>query len=117
MKFSAARAKIPSLANSLLAVLSAALLILAFPDFEFWFLAWFSLAPFFYAVDSEKESPAKSFVLGWIFGTCFFFSSCWWLTFAPINYGGVPAILAYALFFGVTLIVGIFSPFFGLSFS
>jgi apolipoprotein N-acyltransferase len=117
MKFSTARAKLPSLKNSLLAVLSAILLILAFPDFEFWFLAWFALIPLFYAVEREKASPIKSFVLGWIFGTCFFFGSCWWLTFAPINYGGVPVLIAYALLFGATLIVGFFPAIFSLGFS
>ena len=42
-----------------LAVLSAVLLILAFPDFEFWFLAWFGLVPLFLAIEREKESAAR----------------------------------------------------------
>jgi apolipoprotein N-acyltransferase len=117
MKFSAARAKIPTLKNSLLAILSALLLILAFPDFDFWFLAWFALVPLFYAIDREKESQIKSFVLGWIFGVSFFFGSCWWLTYAPINYGGVPTVIAYALLFGAASIVGLFPAMFSLIFS
>lgn len=117
MKFSAARAKLPAFKNSVLAILSAILLILAFPDFDFWFLAWFALVPLFYAIDSEKESRIKSFVLGWIFGVSFFFGSCWWLTYAPINYGGVPTIIAYALLFGAASIVGFFPAIFSLIFS
>lgn len=117
MRFSTTRAKLPTLKNSLLALLSAILLILAFPNFDFWFIAWFALVPLFYAIDREKESQIKSFVLGWIFGASFFFGSCWWLTYAPINYGGVPTIIAYALLFGATLIVGFFPAIFSLSFS
>ncbi|MGI8639358.1 MAG: apolipoprotein N-acyltransferase [Pyrinomonadaceae bacterium] len=117
MKFSAAKVKFPSLANSLLALLSAILLILAFPDFDLWFLAWFALIPLFYAIEREKESAVKSFVLGWIFGICFFFGTCWWLTFAPITYGGVPTVIAYLLFFGVTLVAGIFTAIFSAVFS
>ncbi len=117
MKFSAARAKLPTVVNSLLAALSAMLLVLSFPDFDFWFLAWVSLVPLFFAVEREKHSIVKSFVLGWIFGICFFFGSCWWLTYAPTTYGGVPAIISYALFFGVTLIAGFFPAIFAALFS
>jgi apolipoprotein N-acyltransferase len=117
MKFSSAKAKLPSPANAFLAALSAIILILAFPDFDFWFLAWFALVPLFFAVEREKQSVVKSFVLGWIFGTLFFFGSCWWLTFAPITYGRVPTIIAYLLFSGVALVAGLFPAIFGGLFS
>ena len=116
MRFSAARARLPSLTNTLLAVVSAILLTLAFPNFDWWFLAWFALAPLLCAVERE-QSVIKSFVLGWIFGVCFFFGTCWWLTFAPVTYGGVPAFVAYFLLFGATLVVGIFSALFAALFS
>jgi apolipoprotein N-acyltransferase len=117
MKFSAARAKLPTLKNSLLAVVSAILLIFAFPDFDFWFLAWVSLVPLFFAVEREKQSVIKSFVLGWIFGVCFFFGSCWWLTYAPTTYGGVPSVISYALLFGAASIVGLFPAIFAALFA
>lgn len=98
----------PDWKSILAALASAILLILAFPDFEFWFLAWFALAPLLWAVEREKGSAVKSFVLGWIFGTVFFFGTCWWLTFAPITYAGFPPALAYFLMLGVTGVVGIF---------
>jgi apolipoprotein N-acyltransferase len=108
MKFLRVRSILPDLKNGLAALASAILLIGAFPDFEFWFLAWFALVPLLWAVEREKELVAKSFVLGWIFGTVFFFGTCWWLTFAPITYAGFPWPLAYLLMFGVCLIVGVF---------
>src|SRR5947209_3174639 len=103
---------LPSWKSALLAALAAVLLILAFPDFEWWFLAWFALVPLMWAVEREKASTAKSFVLGWIFGTIFFFGTCWWLTFAPITYAHFPPILAYFLMLIVTLIVGVFPAIF-----
>jgi apolipoprotein N-acyltransferase len=117
MKFSALKAKLPSLQNSLLAVLAAILLILAFPDFEFWFLAYVALIPLFFAVEREKESFAGSFLTGWIFGVTFFTGTCWWLTYAPITYGGVPAPLAYFLLLGVTVVAGLFPALFAGLFS
>ncbi len=98
----------PSWTNALLAILAAVLLILSFPDFEFWFIAWFALVPLMWAVEREKASTVRSFVLGWIFGTLFFFGTCWWLTFAPINYAGFPPLLAYFLLFCVTVVAGLF---------
>ncbi|MEO7658603.1 MAG: apolipoprotein N-acyltransferase, partial [Pyrinomonadaceae bacterium] len=108
MKFASVSRIFPSWENVLLAILAAALLILSFPDFEYWFLAWFALAPLMWAVEREKASTTRSFVLGWIFGTIFFFSTCWWLTFAPITYAGFPPVLAYFLLFMVTAITGVF---------
>ena len=107
----------PSLTNSLLAILSAILLTLAFPDFDWWFFAWFALGPLFYAIEREKESIVKSFVLGWIFGTGFFFGSCWWLTFSFITYGGIPTPIAYFLLLIISLMVGFFPALFGAIFS
>ncbi len=108
MKFPSLTRLLPSWKNAALAVFSAVLLILAFPDFEFWFLAWFALMPLIWAVEREKGSAAKSFVLGWIFGVVFFYGTCWWLTFAPIAYAGFPPVLAYVLLFFVTLVASIF---------
>ena len=117
MKFSFAKVKLPTLPNSLLAILSAILLTLAFPNFDLWFLAWFALVPLFYAIEREKESVVKSFVLGWIFGTAFFCGACWWLTFSFVTYGGIPTALAYFLLFLICSMVGFFPAIFAAAFS
>lgn len=107
----------PKPANVFLTFLSVIFLTLAFPDFELWFLAWAALVPLFYAIDREKGSFFKSAVLGWIFGTAFFFGSCWWLTFSMITYGGLPSPVAYLLLFIIVAIVGIFPGLFAGLFS
>ena len=75
MKISRLGKLLPSWKNVLLAILAAVLLILAFPDFEYWFLAWFALVPLMWAVEREKASVVRSFVVGWIFGAIFFFGT------------------------------------------
>jgi apolipoprotein N-acyltransferase len=117
MKLWLKKIKFPSLISLLLAVFSAVFLILAFPDFELWFLAYLALIPLFWAIEREKESLVKSAITGWIFGVTFFTGTCWWLTFAPINYGGVPAPIAYFLLLGATSIVGLFPALFAGLFS
>lgn len=112
MKLAAIKAICPSRESSFLAFVAAMLLIFAFPDFEFWFLAWFAVMPLMWAIEREKASVTKSFVLGWLFGTVFFFGTCWWLTFAPITYAGFPWPLAYFLLFCVTAITGMFPAIF-----
>ncbi len=107
MKLARVRSLLPDWKNVLAALASAILLIGAFPDFEFWFLAWFALVPLLWAVEREK-SPARSFVLGWVFGNVFFFGTCWWLTFAPITYAAFPAPLVYFLLFLVTSAAAVF---------
>ncbi|MEO8650612.1 MAG: apolipoprotein N-acyltransferase, partial [Acidobacteriota bacterium] len=71
------------------------------------FTAWFALVPLLWGIDREA-CVRRSFVLGWLFGNVFFFSTCWWLTFAPITYAGFPAPLAYFLLFCVTSVAAIF---------
>ena len=114
MKWPRLNQYLPSLKNSALAILSAVVLVFAFPDFEFWFLAWFGLVPLLWAIERESESPAASFALGWLWGFVFFSGTCWWLTFAPITYAGFPWPIAYFLLFCVTGIVGIFPGLFAL---
>lgn len=112
MAFGLVKKILPAWQNAVLALLAAGLLILAFPDFEFWFLAWFALVPLMWAVERQKERVAACFTIGWIFGTAFFFGTCWWLTYAPIHYAAFPRPLAYFLMLVVSLAVGIFPAIF-----
>ncbi|MCU0238346.1 MAG: hypothetical protein MUC29_02815, partial [Pyrinomonadaceae bacterium] len=105
---------LPNLSNLLWTINSAILLVFAFPDYDFWYLAFLALIPFFYALENEKESKAKSFVLGWIWGIVFFFGSCWWISFPMFTYAGIPKIIAYLMALCVTIIAGLFPALFGL---
>ena len=102
----------PRWPETLLSLLSAVLLILSFPDFEWSFLAWFAFVPLFIAIERNKDSTAKSFWLGLLNGTIFFYASCWWLTYAPINYGGIPTPIVFFLLIPATLGAGVFTGIF-----
>jgi apolipoprotein N-acyltransferase len=108
MKRGGLKASIPGGVSILLALASAVLLIISFPDFELWGIALFALVPFFFAVEREKRSFRSAFVTGWLFGVVFFFGTCWWLTYSPINYAGFPPALAYFLLFIVCTIGAVF---------
>jgi len=102
----------PDRISLLLALASAGALILAFPNFEWWWMAWFGLVPLMWAVEREKASAIRSFLVGWLFGTTFFFGTCWWLTYAPIHYASIPWPLAYLLILIATAGAGLFPAMF-----
>jgi apolipoprotein N-acyltransferase len=102
-----ARTCVPARRHLALAVLSAFLLVLAFPDFNLWPLAWVGLAPLLIAV-AQVARTRQAFLLGWTWGVLFFYGSCWWLTHSMIYYGGLPRPVAYALLVPIVVIVGLF---------
>jgi apolipoprotein N-acyltransferase len=112
MRFVRFSGMLPSWQSFGLAVFSAILLILAFPDFEFWFFAWVGFIPLCFAVDRERGSVIGSFLTGWLFGTTFFIGTCWWLTYSMIRYGGLPPLLAYTFLLVICLVVGLFPAMF-----
>ena len=60
-----------------LAILSAILLILSFPNFDLGFLAWVGLVPFFLAI--RGKSLRVVLVLSYLMGVCFFLGVFFWI--------------------------------------
>ncbi|HET6973594.1 MAG TPA: apolipoprotein N-acyltransferase [Pyrinomonadaceae bacterium] len=89
------------------AAASALLLILSFPNFEYYQLAWIGLVPLLVVI-GRRPSPLRAFILGWAVGSVFFYATCYWLTYSMIHYGGLPTALAYLLLIPGALVVGIF---------
>jgi len=110
------RSAAPPLPECGLAALSAFLLVLAFPDFGLWPLAWIALVPLVVTVARRPHVP-QAFTLGWITGTLFFYGSCWWLTHSMIHYGGIPRPLAFVLLAPLTLVGGLFPAVFASCFA
>ncbi len=79
--------------------LSALLLILSFPKFSFWPLAWFSFVPVFYAV-RRQNSYAGAFGYFYLFGFLFFFASVEWLRHVAY-FGWIFVATAYPVYFGL----------------
>ncbi|HJP93638.1 MAG TPA: apolipoprotein N-acyltransferase [Pyrinomonadaceae bacterium] len=86
---------------------STLLLILSFPNFELYLLAWVALVPLLVVI-VRRPSPLRAFILGWATGSVFFYATCYWLTYSMIHYGGLPSVLAYLLLIPGALVVGVF---------
>lgn len=107
------RVEAPTASDLLAAAFSVILLVLSFPDFGLWPIAWVALVPLLIVV-SRRPSSARAFILGWIVGTGFFYLSCHWLTYSMIRYGHLPAWVAYPLLLPGALVVGLFPAAFAL---
>ena len=103
----------PAIIDFGVATLSAVLLILSFPDFNFWPLAWCALVPLLVLLATNR-GRWRSFFFGWVFGTMFFYGSCSWVTYSMIHTGGISPLIAYALLVPGAVLLGIFSGLFGL---
>ena len=101
------RSKTPSLVDCGIALFSSILLIISFPDFNLWPLAWIALIPLLLVV-ARRPRLVPCFCLGWLFGSLFFFGSCHWLTYSIIHFGGFSPWIAYPILIPGALILGIF---------
>ena len=111
--FARVRSESPSLADCGVALMSAALLIVSFPDFNLWPLAWIALIPLLLVV-ARRPRPLRGFYLGWLFGTVFFYGSCYWLTYSVIHTGGISPWVAFPLLVPGAVLVGLFPAVFFL---
>ena len=107
------RDRAPALIDFGAATFSAVLLILAFPDFDLWPLAWCALVPLLVVVAINK-GRWRPFFLGWVFGTVFFYGSCYWLTYSMIHTGGISPWVAFPLLIPGAALLGVFPGLFGL---
>ena len=107
------RERAPAFVDFGAAALSAILLVLSFPDFNLWPLAWGALVPFLLVI-SNTRGRSRPFFLGWVFGTLFFYGSCYWVTYSMIHTGGISPWIAFALLLPGAVLLGIFPGLFGL---
>ena len=101
------RSRVPTLAECCVALVAASALILSFPNFNLWFLAWVGFVPLLLLV-ARRPAPWQAFFLGWLFGSVFFYGTCYWLTYSMINFGGFAAWQAFAMLIPGALVLGVF---------
>lgn len=83
--------------NLLLALLTAALLILTFPRFDVAWLAPVALAPLLVAVTRERR-VVRRFLLGWAAGVVYWSGTCYWIQFVLHQHGGLGVAASWATF-------------------
>ena len=99
--------------NCLLALASAALLVLAFPGFDFAWLAAIALAPLLVAV-AREPGPWRRFLLGWGCGIVYWFGVCHWIQFTLAVHGGMGETAGWAVFTLFALAKGLHMAVFAL---
>jgi len=83
--------------NWVLALASAALLILTFPSFSITWFAPVALTPLLVAVAREPRWKRR-FLLGWGTGVVYWFGVCYWIQFVLAVHGGVGQAAGWAVF-------------------
>ena len=101
------RAVAPTLTDCGLATVSAALVVFSFPDFNLSLLAWIALVPLLLVL-GRKPQTWRCFFTGWLFGSVFFYGSCYWLTYSMIHFGGLPTWLAFVILLPGAVVMGVF---------
>ncbi|MGA8578608.1 MAG: apolipoprotein N-acyltransferase [Bryobacteraceae bacterium] len=99
--------------NWLLALASAGLLVLAFPGFDFAWVAAIALAPLVAAVARESR-PWRRFLLGWACGIAYWFGVCHWIQFTLAVHGGMGEGVGWAVFTLFALAKGLHMAVFAL---
>ncbi|MEK6283742.1 MAG: apolipoprotein N-acyltransferase [Acidobacteriota bacterium] len=105
--------RLPSIGECGVALLAASALVLSFPDFDLSLLAWISLVPLLVLV-ARRPAPWPAFFLGWLFGSVFFYGSCYWLTYSIIHFGGIAPLLAFVMLIPGAVILGLFPATFAM---
>jgi len=90
--------KASNIRSAALIVLSAVLLVLSFPGYNYYFLAWFAFVPLFFAIENQKASGA--FRLTYLAGVIFFLGTVYWLMHVTLP-GMVVVVLYLALYIGL----------------
>ncbi|HLY16172.1 MAG TPA: apolipoprotein N-acyltransferase [Bryobacteraceae bacterium] len=96
------------------ALLTAVLLVLAFPNFNVAMLAPVALTPLLVAVAREPR-PRRRFLAGYIAGVVYWFGVCYWIERVLANYGGLNTALAWLSFLLFCLIKAIHMGVFALA--
>jgi len=92
--------------NLLLALASAALLILIFPRFSLVGLAPFALAPLLVA-SAREFYWRRRFLVGWAAGIVYWFGVCYWIQFVLSFHGGLGDAAGWAVFLLFALAKGL----------
>jgi apolipoprotein N-acyltransferase len=84
--------------NLILSLLTAFLLSFSFPPFEFGFLAYWSLVPFFYLL--ERKNLKESFRWGYVTGLLISITTIYWINFVTVP-GAIATILIHPLYYAL----------------
>ncbi|MBI5102446.1 MAG: apolipoprotein N-acyltransferase [Nitrospirae bacterium] len=97
------------------AIASGALIVLAFPAFDFFPLAWVALLPLL--ISLWDRTPREAFRSGYVFGIIYFFGTLYWIYHSIAVFGGVPLAASLCLVFLLCSYLGLYPALFAWAFA
>ena len=95
----------------LLSIISAAMLVIAFPPIDLSIFAWIGMAPFFFVL--EGKTKGKAFLLSFFWGFVFFLGTIYWVVNSMVNYGGIPFFTSCLILLLLAIFLSLFHAAFG----
>lgn len=87
------------------ALLSAALIVVAYAPHHVWPLAFFGLVPL--TVSLRRSGAKERFFFGWMSGTCMTLGGFYWIPALIVNFGELPLVVGIAAFVALALQQGL----------
>lgn len=97
------------------AAISGLLLILCFPTFDFFPLAWVALVPLLLSLWNKK--PKEAFTAGMVMGVFYFFGTTYWIYHSINHYGGASLTLSLCVVLLLSLYLSLYTGIFAVIFS
>ncbi len=97
-----------------LAIVSAAVLLFAYPPFNGWYVGWVGLVPLFMALEGANRKEAL--LTGYTWGLLFFTGTIWWVTHSMHYYGGMSFPVALAVMLLLVAYLALYPALFTLLF-
>ncbi|HLE18898.1 MAG TPA: hypothetical protein VI728_11520, partial [Syntrophales bacterium] len=101
--------------NYLPATASGVLIVLAFPVFDMYLLAWVAFIPLLLSL--WKKTPGEAFQAGFVFGVVYFFGTLYWIYHSITFYGGVSFVASISIVILLCCILSIYPAVFAYFFS
>jgi apolipoprotein N-acyltransferase len=105
---------IKKVADYYLPAASGILLVLSFPSFNYYLLAWVAFVPLL--VSLWTKGPRQAFSAGYIFGLTYFFGTLYWIYHSINHFGGVPFLASVCIVILLCLYLGLFPAIFSFLF-
>jgi apolipoprotein N-acyltransferase len=99
----------------ILALSSGVLLVLGFPPFDFYPVAWIALVPLL--VSQWDKNARTAFLLGTLTGFVYFLGTIYWVFHSMYYYGNIPAVLSALLLVLLSFYLGIYVGVFSILFN
>jgi len=97
------------------AMLSGILLVLSFPRFDLFVLAWAGFVPLLYSLWNREWKEA--FVFGFVFGIVYFFGTLYWVYHSINHFGGISFLSSILIVLFLSAYLSLFPALFSMLFS